>query len=54
MLPSTVPFRRALPLLLGVSLLPPPMASAQEGLKVYISADMEGVVGVVRRVWWEC
>jgi len=33
--------------LLALSLPPASSASAQEGLKVYISADMEGVVGVV-------
>lgn len=47
MLSSKLPFRALLLPLLGLSLLAPPPASAQEGLKVYISADMEGVVGVV-------
>ncbi len=37
---------RLLPLL-TLTLLPASSASAQDGLKVYISADMEGVVGVV-------
>ena len=49
MLSFTTLFRRTpfvLPLLV-LSLLPASSASAQEGLKVYISADMEGVVGVV-------
>lgn len=49
MLSFTTLFRRTpflLPLLV-LSLLRASSASAQEGLKVYISADMEGVVGVV-------
>ena len=33
--------------LLALLALSGPAATAQEGLKVYISADMEGVVGVV-------
>ncbi|MFH1762704.1 MAG: M55 family metallopeptidase [Gemmatimonadota bacterium] len=37
---------RLLPLL-ALTLLPTSTASGQDGLKVYISADMEGVVGVV-------
>ena len=49
MLSSTNPFRRTLLLLpfLVALLSPTSSASTQEGLKVYISADMEGVVGVV-------
>jgi D-amino peptidase len=49
MLPFTIRFRRrpSFLLLAGLFLLPTSSASAQEGLKVYISADMEGVVGVV-------
>lgn len=45
---SNAPMQRLLPLipLLLLGLLPFPLAS-QESLKVYISADMEGVVGVV-------
>jgi D-amino peptidase len=34
-------------IILALSFLFPPGAGAQEGMKVYISADMEGVVGVV-------
>ena len=34
-------------LLMASALLNPSVASGQRGLKVYISADMEGVVGVV-------
>ncbi len=49
MLPFTTLFRPTLHLLplLAISLLTASPVSAQEGLKVYISADMEGVVGVV-------
>jgi D-amino peptidase len=53
MSPFTIRFRQTLPSLLlsGLSLLATSVlispASAQQGLKVYISADMEGVVGVV-------
>ena len=49
MLPFTTLFRPTLLLLplLALSLSSAFPASAQEGLKVYISADMEGVVGVV-------
>jgi D-amino peptidase len=36
-----------LPFLIALQSILPPSATAQEGLKVYISADMEGVVGVV-------
>ncbi len=45
---SNTPLRRLLPLvpLLLLGLLPSPLVG-QENLKVYISADMEGVVGVV-------
>jgi D-amino peptidase len=45
---SDTPLRRLLPLvpLLLLGLLPSPLVG-QENLKVYISADMEGVVGVV-------
>ncbi len=49
MLSFTTIFRRTLFLLplLVLSALPDSSVSAQEGLKIYISADMEGVVGVV-------
>jgi D-amino peptidase len=39
--------RTALPLLLALLLGTPPGVRAQDGLKVYISVDMEGVAGVV-------
>ncbi|MCJ7630061.1 MAG: M55 family metallopeptidase, partial [Longimicrobiales bacterium] len=49
MLPFIASYRRAVSLLplLTLTLLPASSATAQDGLKVYISADMEGVVGVV-------
>jgi hypothetical protein len=44
----TIPKQMPFPILLTLSLLLfAPPGAAQEGLKVYISADMEGVVGVV-------
>lgn len=49
MLPFIASSRRVVSLLplLTLTLLPASSATAQDGLKVYISADMEGVVGVV-------
>lgn len=45
--PTRFPARPAAFLLLAAAMAPAAPASAQEGLKIYISADLEGVVGTV-------